>query len=151
MNRFEKISHRVAADMPWSTPAGEDVVEYKSLNDAVEVTGDRGYAHGGTGIWYMKDDFFRDGIGGVDWLTKKGLMPTGDNISMTHRFLGAISEHNMSNVFRMMQGEEWSPRGEARNLIRKMGLGHTSMSVGDVIRIGTKFVMVNSSGFVPLA
>ena len=34
-------------------------------------------------------------------------------------------------VFMQMQGEIWSPNGEARPLIKKLGLGHTSMSVGD--------------------
>jgi len=31
-----------------------------------------------------------------------------------------------------MQGEIWSPNGEARPLIESLGLSHTSMSVGDV-------------------
>jgi hypothetical protein len=31
------------------------------------------------------------------------------------------------------QGENWSPNGEARDLILAKGLRHTSMSVGDVI------------------
>lgn len=30
-----------------------------------------------------------------------------------------------------MQGEIWSPNGEANELIRSKGLFHTSMSVGD--------------------
>lgn len=33
-----------------------------------------------------------------------------------------------------MQGEVWSPNGEARPLIRRAGLHHTSMSVGDIAR-----------------
>jgi hypothetical protein len=32
-----------------------------------------------------------------------------------------------------MQGEVWSPNGEARGLIEAKGLLHTSMSVGDVV------------------
>jgi hypothetical protein len=33
-----------------------------------------------------------------------------------------------------MQAENWSPNGEARPLLKRLGLTHTSMSVGDVIR-----------------
>ena len=36
-------------------------------------------------------------------------------------------------VFMHMQGEVWSPNGEARDLISKSGTHHTSMSVGDVL------------------
>lgn len=32
-----------------------------------------------------------------------------------------------------MQGEIWSPNGEARALIQQKGLQHTSMSVDDII------------------
>ena len=33
-----------------------------------------------------------------------------------------------------MQGEAWSPNGEARELIVSLGLHHTSMSIGDVVQ-----------------
>lgn len=39
----------------------------------------------------------------------------------------------LSRVFYEMQGEVWSPNGEARDLIKSLGLSHTSMSVGDFI------------------
>jgi len=39
----------------------------------------------------------------------------------------------LDQIYRAMQGEVWSPNGEARGLIRALGLQHTSMSVGDVI------------------
>jgi hypothetical protein len=35
-------------------------------------------------------------------------------------------------VFAGMQAEIWSPNGEARQHIEKLGLQHTSMSVGDI-------------------
>jgi len=40
---------------------------------------------------------------------------------------------DMEDVFWKMQGENWSPNGEARDEILRLGLSHTSMSVGDVI------------------
>jgi hypothetical protein len=40
---------------------------------------------------------------------------------------------DLEEVFFLMQGEQWSPNGEARELIELLGLRHTSMSVGDLI------------------
>lgn len=44
-----------------------------------------------------------------------------------------IVAKDIDHVFHNMQGEVWSPNGEARELIRSLGLWHTSMSVGDVV------------------
>jgi hypothetical protein len=44
-----------------------------------------------------------------------------------------VKATDLEEVFQMMQGEVWSPNGEARDLIRGLGLTHTSMSVGDFI------------------
>jgi hypothetical protein len=51
----------------------------------------------------------------------------------THVFLMRIEAENLDGLFHYMQGENWSPNGEARPLIISRGLGHTSMSVGDII------------------
>lgn len=40
----------------------------------------------------------------------------------------------LEHVFWQMQGENWSPHGEAREMIRALGLTHTSMYVGDIVR-----------------
>lgn len=45
----------------------------------------------------------------------------------------APEEFNLEKIWILMQGDNWSPNGEARNLIRKLGLKHTSMSIGDLI------------------
>jgi hypothetical protein len=81
-------------------------------------------------IWYMKPDWFRDGIFG-----KK---PDPANLEATHVHLkqlelpGDMAWPQLERVFAQMQGENWSPNGEARPLIKAKGLQHTSMSVGDV-------------------
>jgi hypothetical protein len=49
-----------------------------------------------------------------------------------------------------MQGEFWSPMGEARNLIQTLGLHHTSMSCGDVVQFGSDFYMVDFMGYKKL-
>lgn len=81
-------------------------------------------------IWYMKPEWFRDGI-----LGKK---PNAYKLDDTHVHLKDIEvegknyESALERVFMTMQGEIWSPNGEARGLIMEKGLQHTSMSVGDV-------------------
>lgn len=50
----------------------------------------------------------------------------------THTYLQTISVESLDEVFHAMQGEVWSPNGEARFLVRLRNLYHTSMSVGDV-------------------
>jgi len=40
---------------------------------------------------------------------------------------------NLEDIFEKMQGEHWSPNGEARPFIESLDLDHTSMSVGDCV------------------
>lgn len=56
------------------------------------------------------------------------------NYTITHCYLGSLYAKDLEEVFVVMQGERWSPNGEARELIKAAGLQHTSMSVGDIIR-----------------
>jgi len=48
-------------------------------------------------------------------------------------FVKEIEAKSLEDVFHRMQGENWSPNGEARNLLSSLGIQHTSMSVGDFI------------------
>lgn len=43
-----------------------------------------------------------------------------------------VEANGLDDLFYKMQGENWSPNGEARDLIKSRGLTHTSMSVGDI-------------------
>lgn len=71
-----------------------------------------------------------------------------DNLEQTHAHVGSIGGIvGVSNItltdlldrlFGAMQGECWSPKGEARTLIQSKGLSHTSLSVGDVICFKSK-------------
>ena len=61
--------------------------------------------------------------------------PNKGNIGATHCLLGFISGENLEDAFYQMQGEIWSPNGEARNMIKTLGLSHTSMMIGDIISI----------------
>jgi hypothetical protein len=78
--------------------------------------------------WF--DVYYQKEWGAVDRYQK----PTLDQVKgpgwiMVKRVGAADTEE----VFHHMQGEVWSPRGEARPLIRALGLHHTSMSVGDAL------------------
>lgn len=117
----------------------EAAEQYTSLNDA--------YPAGSTEIWYWLDDNARDFMMGYDFLKKQGVEVTPETIPTTHALIGRIRETDPEKIFAMMQGESWSPEGQARDMIKKSGTGHTSMSVGDVIRIGDKWMMVDRYGF----
>lgn len=97
-------------------------------------------------IWYMRPEWFRDGIMGAD--------PDPTNLDATHVHLKDLildgGEAQLERVFHTMQGEVWSPNGEARSLIAAKGLRHTSMSVGDVVRVNGDTFRVDSFGFKEL-
>ena len=99
-------------------------------------------------VWYMRPDWFREGIFGVE--------PDPNDLGKTHIHLKDLQvgpddlDGQLEWVFRHMQGEVWSPNGEARPLIAGKGLTHTSMSVGDVIRTGGKTYVVKGTGFMEL-
>ena len=96
-------------------------------------------------IWYMKPEFFRFGIMGT-----KTADPA--HIEETHVHLKDIEASDLDDVFHQMQGEVWSPNGEARQMILQKGLRHTSMSVGDVAvdDLGTTWT-VSPVGWTKLA
>jgi len=116
-------------------------VQYRTLHDAAAKY--PGLAPGTTEIWYMKPEWFRNGSGGEQ--------PDPANLDRTHIHLGSVAEHIRERLWIALQGEIWSPGGEARDLIRQAGLKHTSMSVGDVIvqdEGGVRMAyVVASSGF----
>jgi len=54
----------------------------------------------------------------------------------SHVRVTTIEAGSRAEAWLKMQGENWSPHGEARAMLRSLGLGHTSMSVGDVLQDG---------------
>lgn len=106
-------------------------------------------------VHYMKPEFTRDGMMGVKWLKEHGPMPSLGALDKTHIELKTFEldrpldfDVAMERIFVAMQGENWSPNGEARPLIRSKGLEHTSMSVGDVIVVnGGRLYIAERFGF----
>lgn len=87
-----------------------------------------------TQIWYMRPEHFRDGNMGFNYCKSKGCLPDQKNLSATHVLLKTSqAQSDPDQIFALMQGENWSPKGEANDLIRSKGLQHTSMSIGDVL------------------
>jgi hypothetical protein len=83
-------------------------------------------------VYYMKPDFFRDGICGVAHADPADLDKT--HVFLINRTVEADTPDDArEEAYRVQQGEVWSADGEARPLIQQKGLHHTSMSVGDVL------------------
>lgn len=130
--------------------------QYKSLNDAAENPDVREgvrklLAPGRTEIWYMN----RKGLDTWGFISKgmaESPMPMPREVkgAGTHVLLGTVAGKDAEDLWSALQGEFWSPRGEAADLVRGKGLTHTSMSVGDIIVIGNKGWMVGSFGFEEL-
>lgn len=102
-------------------------------------------------VWYMRPEWFRDGIMGHGFLEMRGKLPTPATLEASHVLLKYAYAADLDDLFARMQGEHWSPNGEARELIRARGLQHTSMSVGDIaIDPAGKAWIVDRFGFVEL-
>ena len=59
---------------------------------------------------------------------------TVTEMQSTHVRLCDVQADSLDDAWCQMQAERWSPNGEARPLLERLGLNHTSMSVGDVIQ-----------------
>jgi hypothetical protein len=72
----------------------------------------------------------------------------GEGKTQEFAMVREVEAEGLEDVFVAMQGEVWSPNGEARPLIKSLGLHHTSMSVGDFIETPSgEFYRVEGCGF----
>ena len=96
-------------------------------------------------IFYMRPRYFRD-------LSLGDVPPKLGELHITHAYLKTIEVACVEDAFARMQGEVWSPNGEARDLIEACGLSHTSMSVGDVVQDvdAKQYYVCASVGFTQL-
>jgi len=120
---------------------------FDNLNDAAVY--ESGLAPGKTEIWYMTEGSWRELPMFLSFTAElpDDLPVDPLNLSRTHRMLGRIRSKRKEEIFRMMQGDFWSPQGEARKLITALGLRHTSMSVGDIVVINSVAWIVMGMGF----
>ena len=125
---------------------------HRTLKDAYGVTGDPRFLSGKTQVWYYKRSESRDFGMGSFGLERSGKWPSVEDLSLTPVLIGHVSENNPGKVFEMMQGEYWSPDGEASTMPALRMAGHTSMSVGDIIVLPSgRALMVDMAGFRDLA
>ena len=108
-----------------TTPDNPSTRQYNSLAER--------FPPGKTEVWYWKDSYASLTLG-FDHALKEKTLPTSKHLEKTHVKLGTLAETNKERIYQMLQGEVWSPNGEANKLIRSLGISHTSMSVGDVIK-----------------
>jgi len=87
-------------------------------------------------VWYRKEPTY--------WFDN-GLKV--EDISRTCLPVGQIQADCLDEVFQNQQAEVWNPRVEREmtDVIKKLGLRHTSMSVGDVAEINGKYYQVDLS------
>jgi len=134
--------------------------QYEKLNDAPNLRNVGPIEAVTIEVWYMTPDFFPQGISGAK--------PNHDpkNLHWTHILLGTIQprlwqsvvddnvatiQESLQATYNALQGENWSPDGEARELIQEKGLRHTSMSVGDCFKLPNGEVwIVAPTGFTKL-
>ena len=101
-----------------------DIKPYANLNDKYPV--------GNTEVWFARDNMST---------------PDANNLRATHILVGRISETEPKNVFAMMQGEIFSPQGEAEEFMRRVGLSRSNMQPGDIIKTGNDILLVTKDGF----
>lgn len=67
-------------------------------------------------------------------------------------FIMAVPAENPEEVYAYMQGENWSPHGEARDLVIAFRVFHTSMMVGDIVFDPKlrQYWIVDRIGFKPI-
>lgn len=121
--------------MPWRVQFPRGRMPFRTKAEAVEAaerfkamdTQNRWYD-----VYYAKQPIFMDPED-----------VTGENLTSTHTLVKRVHIDNengdseamcLERVYHHMQGEVWSPEGQARPLIEALDLHHTSMSVGDVVK-----------------
>ena len=81
-------------------------------------------------VWYWRPEFSFEAFSGE-------LRPNPQRLERTHVHLTDLklpaAADALAVIYQQMQGECWSPNGEARPIIEKLALSHTSMSLGDLI------------------
>jgi hypothetical protein len=110
---------------------------YQNLNDAQIY--EPGLISGPVQIWFSRNLC-------IPKFLMVGEMPTIEDMEHTHVLIGSIAETDKAEIFRMLQSPNWSPQGEADEMIFKMGT-HISMSIHDIIVIGDEHWTVTRLGF----
>jgi hypothetical protein len=97
-------------------------------------------------IHYVRDEFFDD-------FGRGEKLPTIKHLDQTHTLVADLNweaeSGNLEQIYDYMQAENWLAEYEDHS-ITKRAHGHTSMTVGDVIRYEDQYWVVAPRGFVEL-
>lgn len=127
---------------------------FKSLTDSIAISNLVNANGNDVEIFYLDkanySDLTRDLTFSLSFALKNGhdLGDVKQLIENNYISLGQFKTNaDCEDIYDVMQGENWSPLGEARDLIEKKRLCHTSMSVGDVVRVNDQYMFVDMCGF----
>ena len=102
-------------------------------------------------IYYTKKNSFRDFLMGVEFLEEAGKLPkTKDDLEKTHILVAEIEEMGFEDAWYLFNCEK-NPLIKKQDKFKEWDLGHTSMSIGDIIEDKDgNFRMVNCWGFTKI-
>jgi hypothetical protein len=131
-------------------------IQYGNLSDAVLTTGDDTYAEGPIEVWYWRpeyaEQYLSSAFGSVRDLRAKfpQLAPTTkEHLATTHIKVGGLKDYlcvmGLDGYYAAMQESDWAPCGVATDLIKSLGLNHTSMCTGDILVVRKHMYMVTGS------
>ena len=72
------------------------------------------------------------------------------DLSSTHQLIAVDDELDLEKLFKLYQGENWSPNGEAKELVISLGLQHTSINIGDIVQQGDNYYFCDVIGWAKL-
>lgn len=85
------------------------------------------------------------------WFAKPGAgKASRSRLCETHVKVGSVKCASPERLFVLLQQHKWSPSGEARDMLESMGVKHQSLSVGDVLVVNNRHLLVSERGFVRL-
>ena len=137
---FDRMSVRFGFDEAFELPKEY----YGSLGDASVAYSIEALRPGNTQVYYVNPQ----GPGSRDLRFFGPSKVDARHIDQDYVLLGRVASVDPEEIFTALQGEIWSPKGEARDLIRGLHLDHTSMSVGDMVVLpGAVPLVVDHQGF----
>ncbi len=133
------------------------VKNYITLRDAIKATGDHRYGHGQSSVWFVKKEHSASFLQGFRHLKNQSpslllnLSNPDETLLTTHAKIGYVDEITPEHILEMMQRSVWCPDGQADQMLKLKHTNHSSMTVGDLIKLKNgKVIMVDSVGFVDL-
>jgi len=118
-----------------------------------EGTIEGAYGGGPVEVWYYTKEFFQNNVLPWDQL----IMGSQVELGRTHRFMGTMPLLEAEDIYHKLQAEQWGGDtsqeiSKVNEFIHRMGTGHTSMHLGDILVFPDDrgAMMVATHGFVPL-